>query len=54
MILTFWYGLEQEEVADIFGCTQENVCLTLGGTMRTLKNILKGTYKKPSETAVGI
>ena len=54
VVLTFWYGLEQDEIADIFGCSQQAVGRTLGRAINALKKILVGGCKTASETAVGI
>jgi RNA polymerase sigma factor (sigma-70 family) len=53
LILTFWYGLTQDEVAEIFGCSQRNVGMTVDSAIRTLKKKLTGTSNSPRETAVG-
>jgi RNA polymerase sigma factor (sigma-70 family) len=53
VILTFWYGLSQEEVADIFGCSRRHVVRILGDAIQALKIFLKKTSQTPRDFAVG-
>jgi RNA polymerase sigma factor (sigma-70 family) len=53
VILTFWYGLDQTEVADIFGCTQKTISKTLDRAVDALRKILANGYKTPRDFAVG-
>ena len=54
VLLTYWEGLDQWEIAEVLNCTQENVCIVLGQAIRRMKKIFCGAYKKPPESAVGI
>ena len=54
VVLKFWYGLTQGEIADIFGVDQGRISRATDDAIEAMKKFFMGAHKTPRKTAVGI